>query len=500
MWNNSSLIIKRPTGTQFLKGTICFVLLAIIILFRLQICTNYSLELVNGETNNIWNAIKVASGSKIYTDPETAPYEIFQYTPLSQIPLIGVAKLVMNSGAQVNYVLILMFGRLLSLLYNLISAFMIFKILRSQLGVLKVNAILGAIISFALIPHHLYAIRPDSMSVMFILIGTYLFGQAYLLRKQNLLIFSGLIFGISFFVKQDAILFSSGLGLLLLINRNFKGLIIFVLAILATVGVLLLLSPFIFGPYFFKSVFGGIALEAKFSQFSYIFLRTNKFYFLSVIAVIASIVLIFKGWREKPKKSLYIITISLTSLLIAMGTSFKVGAHMNYYAPTLFFASIIISFAVFERLSKFSLRTGFLINSILTFLIVFQFLYLQIFHYTSPFLKNKFLKELHYEYLTNNFSTIEEIKETELSVCSFEPKSRILLHEQINMPNLEFYPVSKFSYATFNNNNPDMTLHFIILPNQSNFGIGSLTKFNIKFDEYGLWKETEDLSIYKHGH
>lgn len=70
-----------------------YLLMAILLVYRLLICFSYTPELSFGEANNIWNALNVANGKSMYFNPVDTPFEIFQYTPLSQLPTILSAYL-----------------------------------------------------------------------------------------------------------------------------------------------------------------------------------------------------------------------------------------------------------------------------------------------------------------------------------------------------------------------------------------------------------------------
>jgi hypothetical protein len=217
--------------------------------------------------------LKVISGKPIYTNPEAIPYEIFQYTPISQLPLIFLAWFENNFFPSHDFIFTLGAGRILSIIYNLLTALVIFKIFKSQLKVQTNFALFGSLTFLCLLPHHFYAIRTDSMALLFTVTGIYFFIKAYFQGHQTSFIISAIILSFSFFVKQDAFLISGAFGLVLLLSKNIKGLILFSLSLICCLGILLLMAPLFLGPHFYISVFGGVALEMKFSQFTYVLLR-----------------------------------------------------------------------------------------------------------------------------------------------------------------------------------------------------------------------------------
>ena len=99
---------------EFIKAKNNLLLLGlflVLIVYRLLICFNYTTELCVGETNNIWSAMNVAHGKQMYTHPEVSPFEIFQYTPVSQFPIILGSKLFNSNSINYSYS-VLVFGTL----------------------------------------------------------------------------------------------------------------------------------------------------------------------------------------------------------------------------------------------------------------------------------------------------------------------------------------------------------------------------------------------------
>ena len=185
------ILIKMKSSTYKISQNkylpiLAFAFLAIILLtYRITISLNQTPELLNGETNNIWNALKVISGKPIYTNPEAIPYEIFQYTHISLFPVIFLAWFENNFLPSQDFIFTLGAGRILSIIYNLLTAFVIFKLFKSQLNVQTNFALFGSLTFLCLLPHHFFAIRPDSMALLFTVTGIYFFSKAYLLHNAE---------------------------------------------------------------------------------------------------------------------------------------------------------------------------------------------------------------------------------------------------------------------------------------------------------------------------
>ena len=154
----------------------------VIIIYRLLICVNYTPEISVGETNNIWNALNVANGRALYCNPENTPFEIFQYTPLSQFPTVIFAKLLDSNSLNYGYY-VLAIGRVFSLIFNLLTFYLVFLLLSRILKIDKTLSLAAAIGGFGLLTHLAFAVRPDAMSLLVTILSVYLFSIAYFQEK-----------------------------------------------------------------------------------------------------------------------------------------------------------------------------------------------------------------------------------------------------------------------------------------------------------------------------
>ena len=284
---------------------------------------------------------------------------------------------------------------------------------------------------------------------------------------------------------------------ILLLTKNFKGLILFSISLIVSLGILLLIAPLFVGPYFYKSIFGGIALSMKFEQFSYILLRYMTFYYLLVLFLVISIFYIIKTKIDR-KIFFYLITLLLFSLSITAFTTLKEGSHINYYElPTL-----IIILIVFFSLSQASLNNQKikLASIVLLPFLCLHFLFFQFYHYTSFYTKFQESRTEHQAFLIDNSTILYDLKKSKSNIISFDQNAKLLNSENIILPNSEFYGVSKYSYTTFSNENPKHKAQFIILPTNMELPFEYLDLFKIKGQEYITIYKSNQIKIYKHEH
>lgn len=466
------------------------------LLYRLSIVFNQTPEFVIGETNNLWNAFKVAEGNSIYTDPESFPFEILQYTPLSQLPVFLYAWIERHLLETNDFTFTLALGRLTSLLFNCLAAFLVYRISRFHLKSSVLISFSCGVMFFCFLPHHSFAVRPDSMALFLSIFGVYFFSKAYFLNLYKLYILSGIILALSFFAKQDAFLISGALGLILLFNKDYRNTLLFSISLLFSFGILMFISSFLLGPFFLKSIFGGIALEMKWEQFSYMFTRYITFYYLLLVAMMISVFKLIKSSQFETKNKVFLFTALIFSFTVSFATSFKLGSHINYYMlPTFFSILIIASFLNSINFTN-SYRKQYLLSGA-SILICFHFLFFQYYHYTSQSTKYKKSITQHKDYINENKEVLQEIKKTEQLVVSYDSISKLMLSKQLILPNLEFYWVSNFSYEKLKEEKNQKHVEFIILPLGGTIPSEYFRKLGINNLEYKKWYNSNQIEIYR---
>jgi hypothetical protein len=417
---------------------------AVLVVYRLVIVFSYAPEVVNGETNNIWNALKVSRGLPIYTDPEHMPLEIFQYSPLSQLPSIVTAKVYdQDDSERIHRIMVV--GRLCSLLFNVITVFLLYASSRLLLPVAKGTLVIGCFLAFSSLTHLAFAIRPDAMALMLMMLGFYLFSLFYATGRQGMLVASAMVLATAFFAKQDAMVAIAPLSLLLLVQQRWKQLLIYDGVFLLTLCALLLAGNLFLGEFFLRSVVNGVGNQAGWWWARDVLPRLFSFYGLQVVMGNLAIVVGLLRSRTNTQ-ALPIVFAALFYELFAFLASFKVGSGMSYFTPFLLFSTVLIVVLVTELVQREvpAFRSLVLVGVLA---LSASLVYRQAFHYTSPFLK---YAESRSEYLQRWSLVVRLREELKLSredrLLAPDPLTRLMLSANSVMPNTEFYGISPFRY------------------------------------------------------
>jgi hypothetical protein len=334
------------------------------------------------------------------------------------------------------------------------------------------------------------------MALFLSTLGIFYFSQAYFMNFHKSYILSGVILALSFFAKQDAFLISGALGLILIFTKDFKNTFLFSISFLVSFGIFILVFSFLLGPYFLKSIFGGIALEMKWEQFSYILTRYITFYYILIVALLISIFNMLRSSNFETKKKVFLIASLIFSFSVSFATSFKLGSHINYYILPTFFSIIVIITNLNSLTNINSIKNQFLFSGV-GVIMCFHFLFFQYYHYTSSSTKVWRSITQHRIYREENEPIMQEIKKTNQLVVSYDSISKLRLSDQIILPNLEFYWVSNFSYDKLNDQKNSKHVEFIIMPLSGTIPSSFFKKFGINIAEYKKWYKSHQIEIYR---
>jgi hypothetical protein len=470
--------------TKFIK-IILALWIILLLSYRISICFSYLPELSNGESNNIWKAINVAHGKPMYTDPEKLPLEVFQYTPISQFPIVVFAKTLDDKSPQYLY-FVTALGRLYELLVNVLLIMILYFITKKWLNTSKITSTTIALICFSLFTNPAFTIRPDATLLLLLILSIWSFLKME--NSENLIwiIITSLLIISCFYTKQDGILIAGPIGIRLLMLKKWR-----LLILLSTMSALLLtitisISPLIFGEDFYSCVFKGLKNTSSIVQIIHVFDRAFSFYaFHFILGLITSFYFLYK--HSKEKIALFSL-ISIFYFLVALATSSKSGSWVNYYTPFIIFASITIIYF----LSKLQIESKKL-NPIFTFsisiCIAFLFILKQVYVYTSPFLIHTKGKNEYY----SNYQNIQIVKsrlgiKKEDKILTINQLDRNFLAENSIMINTEYYNYASYTYDNFKKNK-NKQIQYIIYKEKDKPTLNYLLQFfNVSTENYSEFK------------
>ena len=465
--------------------------IAFIIIYRLFICFSFKHELINGESNNIWNAINVSQGKDLYTNPEDLPLEVFQYTPLSQLPIIFFARLIPSNQMYYVYT-IWVLGRIMQLIYNLATIFLIYKVLTRCFKVSKIVSQASILFFFGGLTHLAFAVRPDSLQTLLVVSVYSFFCFGYFFNNNKRIIISSLLVGLAILAKQDGFLIVGPIALFLLFSKLWKQFFVYSLLSIISILLALVIANYFFGDYFLYSITKGIQNEPSFNQVLATFKKLFSLYSIQ-LGIVFSVIFYYLFSKKKMEDSVQLLFITVVCyFFFGLLTSSKLGSWINYYS--LFFVFSFMLVGVFIDNYSTIRWINPLVYQLTISILVIVFLFRQIYHYTSPYLRFEENKM----YYISKYEEVEKIK----NKIHIEPETNILFMNQLQrnflaantiMVNIEYYCISNFDYTEFKDKNPKNVQYLI-----KNIGepkvVESLCKF-FKIDTLNYTEIYSDKSI-----
>lgn len=357
--------MKIKVSIDSIFQVLLYFIFGIILFTKIYISFSYSSDLAGIEEATYYNMHKLfVYGKLYYTSPDAFPYTITPHTPFYYYFITSVAKLFFN-GAHEEMYLNYVFGRLVSLFFVCCALFFVFKTLR-KLNVSNVLAFVLVLFVFLTLDNHVFSMRPDGLKLFISCLYFYFVVQYILSPNQKLLILLASIVSIGFFVKQDEILISVVVSIILLYNKKYKELIVYNVFI----GIVLLTINFILfkiEPFYFENVFFAVAELKGFTHFLEI-LHIYLIYKYYYIIILFLLILLITKIENKSLIPLYLSAVVLFMFSIIISN--KWGSSTTYYTDFQILSILCLATVVMQWKSqkvKFVFGLLFCISAIHSF-------------------------------------------------------------------------------------------------------------------------------------
>ncbi|MDX2359900.1 MAG: hypothetical protein QNK23_03770 [Crocinitomicaceae bacterium] len=411
---------------------------------RIILAFSYAPDICVGEDNNIWNIQKMLLGEALYTNPSSSPFEVFQYSPLSQYPIYWIAAILdLTPGKDVHAFFII--GRLLVLLYNLITYYIVYSIFTKLFKADKLLSFTVSFVALLLLTRAGFVIRPDALFHLTLVYSIYFMLKYIMLEKKwiNLLITAFLI-ATSIMVKQNGIQLILIISAFLLVYDRFKIFLQFTLYFGIFIGIYFAFFYSIYGELFFTNTIGGISNPINFAYgFTVWDIFFNHYFFLIIVTLYISLTSLAVSKYQEYK---FLSSLALGTLVFAIMTSLKEGSGISYYSDFLTIA-VILTYA-YISVHKISIVQS---KSIYTFVLIGVLLFVpntmasKYFHDHIKHVGSE--PKLHYLHAQEISAQIKKIEYLNNTVI-FTPDKYIknFIPELSILPNTEYYSVSPYNY------------------------------------------------------
>jgi len=343
---------------EYLFYFFCVVTFSGFFILRLFIVTSKGTDIAGIEQNVIYSIQTLMDNGRLYTSPSAAPFAITQYTPIYYYICGFTAKIFGYEAYDVQR--LYWIGRSWDILFNLITACIIYRIGRSVLFLSKYKSLFLLVLTFTLTMSHNFAVRPDSLTDMLGIASIYCYLRYYQQdekhKKSDLrLLLTVLFTALAVFTKQSGIQLILIFGLFSLLLKDWfttAKLIVFSIVIY---GGILFLFIHLYSS-FLENVVGGIANGISIPNFLSVITKTIVIVSVWPLTLLSLFLLVRNKLLLKesiPERILATCTVG--SLVFATVTALKMGSTPQYYI--LFInLSLLLVMNSFQKNSAYKFR------------------------------------------------------------------------------------------------------------------------------------------------
>jgi hypothetical protein len=312
--------------------TIFLIIIFIFVLYiRFRLIFVYYSDIGGIESNVIYSIQRFLAGFPLYDNPEISPFSITQYSPL-YYRVAGLIARVFDCNPD-NLIEIYRVSRALSLLTNLLYAFLIFKIGRI-FGLKFLTSLCLALMAFVLLPPHLYS-RPDSFSTLFslaVLYGMLLYINETDIKKSRIYLIAIIVLiscGVA--AKQSSVVLPLIVcSYFLFFERSLIKTLLIAVAIsgFSLIFLFVIMPEHDLGLLYLNNIIGvkqGLDWNAYASSIFLYYFRT--FALINAIGIVASLWLVI----SRDKRNVWLGWFALVFFLFSCLTSLKQGSALNYF-------------------------------------------------------------------------------------------------------------------------------------------------------------------------
>lgn len=321
----------------------------LLLLIKIYVSLSFLPDISGSETSTIFPIQRLTGGLPIYTDPESPPFLMAQYTPIYFVLVSLVAKVAGILPDDVHKVFII--SRLFSISLVVAMAGMVGIFLRYKVKTSVHTALLTACFIYQILAYwYLTSSRPDSLLVLLTALFIMVIYRAIELENTTGIWWIAAIFiaVTAFFVKQSGAIHAIALGVFCLITAQWKLLFRMVVTGLLVFCIYLFILPTQSLAVFFTNIIGGVANSASWGWFYDWTLQRFLLAFAPLLAI--NVVVCLVSFRNKGH--LYLKFLSVCSLLFfvfATATATKIGAGVGYYQDYLIVAVVQIVVFIYTQ-------------------------------------------------------------------------------------------------------------------------------------------------------
>ena len=325
-------------------------LLALNLWYKYTLVSTYAPDLGGFERNVIWGIQQVMMGKPLYANPEAAPFAIVQYMPVYYYLVAFVGSVLKINALNAHSVYLL--ARAFNLLLCIGSAALLYATARKNFKVDQGIAVAASVFCFLLMDKFVLSGRPDALKVFFFQCVVFLFTRFDWKRKWQFYTGGIALCLLAFFTKQDGLVFSGIVPLVLMRQQAWKDVVVYIVAVLCLAGCFVVAIGF-FQPHFLLNVAGGLQNGLSLSWFMHAF---GGYFSLMAVLFGLGLVMAAEFAFETNFKLQVVAAAFVCSFFPQLLFALKYGSAPNYFLECMLVCGLMLCLWLQQR----PIKNGFL--------------------------------------------------------------------------------------------------------------------------------------------
>ena len=302
----------------------------------------YDPEFTGIDNNFIYPVIRQLQGGSIYPDPEQYPFPVNPYAPLLFYLSAFFCKLLGITGTDPIQVYFITRG--ICLLADLITLFVLYRILKRFAGIATIPALFATVAFFFLISYWSFTVmRSDSLLLLFYSLILYTL-LLYIEKPRTMqLLLIVLLCNAAIFSKQNGIYMPFMVTGIFILTGKFRAAWMFPVIFAGIFALLLLLFTSIYQNHFFSHLVTALNNRIDVRWFyQYIFKRLAESFV--IIPFATGCWYAFQNFRRPPNLVIKTVSIAaLCSVAFSLLIAFKWGSSIAYFNESMLALTILLA-------------------------------------------------------------------------------------------------------------------------------------------------------------
>ena len=339
LYNEKRKLLINFSSPKDILLIVCVIFGVIYIAKCILLILSSSYDIGDAEQLFVATISELVNTGVIYKNSNQPPFFTHFYFPIYFYFNYFILKLLNINYVGINQIsIVYLVARIISLISLFVSIFIFFKIHYKLLKIDFKIAIISSLIILLITPTPYISVRAEGLSLLFFSLALYYVLKYINFKTVKYIVFVTLFSVLAFFTRQDTAVIFPAFFLLLIFNRNYRHLLIYIL--FCVLFSLITIFSFIG----FENLYNSIKSLFTSEGFSISMYDFSANYFIKIAPlIIASFYISYKWIKNINEQKLVLIILLLLFFIEGTLFCFKLGGLFLYLIPFEIISVIIIA-------------------------------------------------------------------------------------------------------------------------------------------------------------